>query len=193
MRKNAATCIREIAKHSSELANKICENGGNAALVEYISDSKGSARLPGIMTLGYIASFDEHNAMAIINSKGIEPLRDALINEKEDYMKAASAWTLGRLGSHSYNHSKAMAEADALSTLLGVYKSADSSGDLKNKTKMALKNILVACTVLDALEPLISQADDTILIYVLTQFKKILPKDPKAKKSFVLSGGLKLI
>jgi 3-methyladenine DNA glycosylase AlkD len=156
VRKNAATCIREIAKHSSELANKICENGGNAALVEYISDSKGNARLPGIMTLGYIASFDEHNAMAIINSKGIEPLKDALMNEKEDYMKASAAWTLGRLGHHSYNHSKAMAEADALSNLLTVYKSADSSGDLKNKTKQALKNILVACTVLDALEPLIS-------------------------------------
>ena len=47
------------------------------------------------MTLGYIASFDEHNAMAIINSKGIEPLWEALINESEDFMKAAAAWTLG--------------------------------------------------------------------------------------------------
>lgn len=95
MRKNAATCIREIAKHSSELSNTICNAGGSAALVEYISDSTGSSRLPGIMTLGYIAAFDEHNAMAIINSKGINPLKDALINESEDYIKAAATWTLG--------------------------------------------------------------------------------------------------
>ena len=107
------------------------------------------------MTLGYIAAFDEHNAMAIINSKGIEPLRDALINEKEDYIKAAAAWTLGQLGGHSYNHAKAMAEADALSHLLAVYKCDESSEDLKKKAKRSLKDILVMCTVLDALEPLI--------------------------------------
>lgn len=70
------------------------------------------------MTLGYIAAFDEHNAMAIINSKGITPLKDALINEPEDYIRAAATWTLGQVGSHSSNHAKAMAETDVLSHLL---------------------------------------------------------------------------
>lgn len=78
-----------------------------------------------------------------------------MINEKEDYIKAAAAWTLGQLGGHSYNHAKAMAEADALSHLLAVYKCVESSEDLKKKAKRALKDILVMCTVLDALEPLI--------------------------------------
>lgn len=31
------------------------------------------------------------------------------------------------------------------------------------------------------------------MIYILNQFKKILPTDPNAKKNFVLSGGLKII
>jgi 3-methyladenine DNA glycosylase AlkD len=193
VRKNAASCIREIAKHSSDLANTICNTGGSAALVEYISETKGKSSLPGIMTLGYIASFDEHNAMAIINSKGIEPLRDVLVEENDDHMKSAAAWTLGQLGGHSYNHAKAMAEADALSHLLAVYKCNSSSEDLKKKAKKSLKNILVMCTVLDALEPLIKEAPEEILIYVLNQFKKILPTDPSAKKAFVLSGGLKVI
>jgi len=48
-----------------------------------------------------------------------------------------------------------MAEADALSHLLEVYKSNLSSEDLKKKAKRALKDIMVMCTVLDALEPLI--------------------------------------
>lgn len=39
VRKNAASCVREIAKHSSDLANTICNTGGCAALVEYISGS----------------------------------------------------------------------------------------------------------------------------------------------------------
>ena len=155
VRKNAATCIREIAKHSSDLANTICSEGGSAALVEYIADAEGNARLPGIMTLGYIAAFDEHNAMAIINSKGIDPLRDSLAEDNDDYVKAAAAWSLGQLGGHSYNHAKAMAEADALSKLLNVYKDPNSSDDLQKKAKRALKSILIMCTVLDALEPLI--------------------------------------
>lgn len=48
-----------------------------------------------------------------------------------------------------------MAEADALSVLLNVYKDSNSSDDLQKKAKRALKSILVMCTVLDALEPLI--------------------------------------
>jgi hypothetical protein len=81
-------------------------------LVDYISEVKGSDRLPGIISLGYISAFDESLAMSIIASKGIAPLKDALINEPEDLIKAASAWTLGQMGGHSADHARAMAEAD---------------------------------------------------------------------------------
>ena len=193
VRKNASTTVREIAKHSSELSNNICNAGGSAALVEYISDTSGSASLPGIMTLGYIAAFDEHNAMAIINSKGINPLKETLVHEQEDYIKAAATWTLGQIGSHSSNHAKSMAETDVLNLLLNQYKKIDSSEDLKKKSKKALKSILSMCTILEALEPLIQEAPEEIMIYILNQFKKILPTDPAAKKNFVLSGGLRFI
>ena len=79
-------------------------------MVEYISDTKGNARLPGIITLGYIAAYNEKDATAIINSKGIPPLKDAIKNEIEDHIKAAAAWTLGHLGSHSSTHAKTMAD-----------------------------------------------------------------------------------
>ena len=78
-----------------------------------------------------------------------------MTNETENHIQAAAAWTLGQLGCHSYNHAKAMAENDVLSHLLAVYKFEKSSEDLKKKSKRALKNILIMCTVLDALEPLI--------------------------------------
>ena len=38
------------------------------------------------MTLGYIAAFDDSLALAVIVSKGIAPLKDALINEPEDHI-----------------------------------------------------------------------------------------------------------
>ena len=193
VKKNAATCIREIAKQSSELANMISANGGNSALVEYISDTKGNAKLPGIMCLGYIAAFDEHNAQAIISAKAIGFLKDALVNETEDHIKGAAAWTLGQLGGHSSVHAKFMAKDDIPTHLLAVYKYAKNSDDLKKKAKKALKTILAQCTNLEALQPLIKEAPDDILVYVLQQFAKILPKDLQAKKNFLLTGGLKSI
>lgn len=193
VRKNAATCIREIAKHSPELAKLICNAGGAAALVEYITESKGNARLPGIMTLGFIAAYDESLAMGIIASKGIAPLKEALIKEPDDHIKGASAWSLGNIGGHSAEHARAMAEADVPSHLLTVYTHTESSDDLKTKAKKALKAILQMCSHLPALEPLISEAPHDILQYVLAQFAKTLPNDQAAKKAFVVSEGLKKI
>ena len=59
----------------------ICHTGGAIAIVDYINDVKGNARLPGIITLGYISAFDESLAIAVIAAKGIAPLKDALIKE----------------------------------------------------------------------------------------------------------------
>ena len=43
--------------------------GGVAAVVDYIGETKGSVRLPGIMMLGYVAAHSENLAMAVIVSK----------------------------------------------------------------------------------------------------------------------------
>lgn len=43
--------------------------GGVAAVVDYIGETKGNVRLPGIMMLGYVAAHSENLAMAVIISK----------------------------------------------------------------------------------------------------------------------------
>lgn len=43
--------------------------GGIAAIVDYIGETKGSVRLPGIMMLGYVAAHSENLAMAVVVSK----------------------------------------------------------------------------------------------------------------------------
>ena len=161
--------------------------------MEYISETKGTSRLPGIMTLGYISAFDESLAMAVIVSKGISPLKDALINEPEDHLKAAAAWSLGQIGRHSSEHAKALAEADVPSRLLAVYMLPESSKDLKDKSKKALKNIIQMCTHLPALEPLLQLAPREILTYVCSQFAKTLPNNLEAKRAFLQSGGFQKI
>lgn len=193
VQKNASTCIREVAKHTPELAKLIVNAGGAAALVDYVANSKGNCRLPGVMALGYISAFSETLALAVVVSKGIEPLKDALIHEPEDHIKAAAAWSLGQLGRHTPEHAQAVAEADVLRRLLAVYMSQDSSEDLKTKSKRALKAILKKCTALAALEPLMREAPANIVKYILAQFAKVLPNDRAAKRSFVQSGGLQMV
>lgn len=58
VRKYAASCVREIAKQSSDLSKLICNSGGAVAIVDFITEAKGAAGLPGIITLGYISSSD---------------------------------------------------------------------------------------------------------------------------------------
>jgi len=193
VRKNAATCIREIARHTPDLAKLIVNAGGVAAMVDYITESRGNNRLPGIMTLGYIAAFSETLALAVVVSKGIPPLKDALINEPEDHIKAAAAWSLGQIGRHSPDHARALAEADVLRRLLAVYLHQDSSEDLQTKAKRALKSVIQKCTHLPALEPLLQESPPNILKYVVQQFAKVLPTDMQARRSFVQSGGLQKI
>merc|ERR1712066_1078082 len=182
VRKNAATCIREIARHTPDLAKLIVNAGGVAAMVDYITEARG-----------YIAAFSETLALAVVVSKGVPPLKDALINESEDHLKAASAWSLGQIGRHSPDHARALAEADVLRRLLAVYLHQDSSEDLQTKAKRALKSVIQKCTHLPALEPLLQESPPNILKYVVQQFAKVLPNDLNARRSFVQSGGLQKI
>merc|ERR1712138_217407 len=108
--------------------------------------------------MGYISAFDDSLAMAVIVSKGIAPLKDALINEPEDHLKAASAWSLGQIGRHSPDHARALAEAAVLRRLLAVYLHTESSDDLQTKAKRALKSVIQKCTHLPALEPLLQES-----------------------------------
>lgn len=193
VRRNAATCIREIAKHTPELAQLIVNAGGHGALIEYTDHAKGAARLPGIMALGYIAAFSETLALAVIVHQGLLPLKDALVNEPEDHIKAAAAWSLGQIGRHTPDHAKALAQANVFRRLIDVYRDPSSSPDLQTKAQRALKSVLQKCTHLPALEPLLLDAPEKIVKYVVQQFAKVLPNHPQARKSFVQSKGLQKV
>ncbi len=56
-----------------------------------------------------------------------------------------------------------------------------------------MKNILQKCVYLPVLEPLLHEASPNILKHVVAQFSKVLPHDPKARRLFVTSGGLKKV
>ena len=127
--------------------------------------------------------------------------------------QAAACWALGQIGRHTAEHAKAVAGANVLPRLLELHLASASSEDLQLKvrltfscqpvpvslslslhqSKRALKNILSHCTHLPALEPLLHLAPPNILKHVVGQFSKVLPHDPKARRLFVTSGGLKKV
>ncbi|CAJ1024312.1 paralyzed flagella protein 16 [Leishmania guyanensis] len=194
VQRNAATCIREIAKHTPELAQLVVNAGGVGALVEYTSTTRGSTRLPGVMTLGYLSAFSETLALAVIVAHGIVPLADTLEKESEDHIRAAAAWSLGQLGRHSADHAKAVADRNVLPRLLDAYLNPGSSDDLQTKSKRALKAIIQHCVYLPALEPLLHpDAPQDVLKYVCGQYAKVLPTDVAAKREFVANRGLATI
>ena len=52
-----------------QLSQLVVNSGGVAAVVDYIGETKGNIRLPGIMMLGYVAAHSEVLAMSVIVSK----------------------------------------------------------------------------------------------------------------------------
>ncbi|KAF3836012.1 hypothetical protein F7725_028570 [Dissostichus mawsoni] len=181
VRKNVTTLMREVV---------IVNCGGMAAVIDFLGESSGNLRLPGIMMLGYVAAHSENLAMAVILSKVLislviplhEPCNSSttsrsrvpqlalcMSEEHEHHIKAAIAWSIGQIGHHSSEHAKAVATSNLLSKLLELYMEASSSEDLQAKSKKALKSILQKCTYLPGLEPLLYDA----------------------RRLFVTSGGLK--
>ncbi|KAJ1554725.1 Sperm-associated antigen 6 [Cladochytrium tenue] len=197
LRRQVCSALSQISKHSVDLAETVVDgeifpgvlnclkdsdgylaqlivsSGGIAAVVDYVNESRGNARLPGIMTLGYIAAFSETLALSVIVAKGIPPLTNALVSESEDHIKLLRVLT-------------SAGGSDA-----GV---GESGSDLKTKAKRALKCILEKTLHLEALEPLLdSSTPANILKYVVAQFAKILPNNVAARRAFVTSGGLQRI
>ncbi|XP_043959904.1 sperm-associated antigen 6-like isoform X2 [Gambusia affinis] len=193
VRKNVVTLMREVAKQTPELSQLIVNCGGLSKVIDYLGESHGQLRLPGIMMLGYMAAHNESLAMAVILCKGVPQLALCLSEEHEQYIKAATVWSLDQIGHHSPEHAKVVAGANLLPKLLDLYMDISSSEDLQAKSKKALKNILQKCTLVPALEPLLYNAPSNILKHVLCQFSKVLPLDSKARRLFVTSGALKKV
>lgn len=193
VQKNVAVLIREICKHSPELSQLIVNSGGIAAVVDFVTESKGNAKMPGIMTLGYIAASSERLAMSVITSHAIAPLAECLRSESEHHVLAATAWSLGRIGCHTSEHARYVAEANVFPGLMKIAFKAGGSEDMMNKATRALEIVLQKCTYLPALEALLPDAPSSILKHVIGQFAKVLPSDAKARKAFVTSKGLKKI
>lgn len=191
VRMNAAYILKELAKASERHAALIMRFVGSAAVVDFVSNCSGEARLPGIETLGYIAMHDEESlAKDCIKDNAHVALKDALMHETNDKIKEKAAWALGKLGKHSPDHANALAEADILQQLLIAHTNAGSNEGLEKRTKKALIKIIQKCNKIPLIEPLIeNNIDPQILTYLVDQCYQLLPLSLETKKHFLQCGG----
>lgn len=153
VRRNAAVCMREIVKHSEQLASVVVECGGVGSAIEYItSRARGADRLAAVMSLGFISAYGEGLAQRVIDAAGVPALKDVMLEEKEDHIRAASVWAVGQTGRHSPSHARALAEADVLRHVLDAHLADESSDDLREKSKRCLKAVIAQCDHVMALQ-----------------------------------------
>ncbi|KAG5900042.1 hypothetical protein JTB14_009120 [Gonioctena quinquepunctata] len=195
LRRNAACLVRDIVKHSLELTQLVVNTGGIGALMEVLNQADDAAeiKLPTITALGFISAHSDQLAMSVLGCKIIIILADILEHSEDDALLSVTAWAIGQIGKHSPEHSQAVAAANIFPRLVALHQSNQFSEDLKYKCKNALKLCLQKCLLLSALEPLLYTAPSSILKYVLGQYSKVLPQDPKARRLFVTTGGLKKV
>ena len=191
VRMNAACILKEVARASVRHANLIMLIVGPAAIVDFISNCSGEARLPGIETIGFIAKHDEESlAKDCLKENAHLALKDALMHETIDKIKEKAAWALGKLGKHSADHANALAETEILQKLLQTFSKAGGNAGLKEKTKKALIKIIQKCNKIPLLEPLVKDnVDLDILTCLVEQCYQLLPASLEAKKYFLQCGG----
>jgi hypothetical protein len=135
IRRATAELSGEIVKHSVALAQLFSQTGGIAVIVDYLNHAEGSARVPGIMTLGHIASMNETMAMGVSIANGVMCLArilddvTSIENLKEiDYTASACCWALGQIAKYSPQHAKPVYEQAVMPRLLSI---------LNNDTKIS--------------------------------------------------------
>lgn len=124
VKRSCCELLCEIVKHSTALSQLVSQTGGVSVVVDYIANASGSAKVPGIMALGYVVSMNEMLAMSVIVSNGIGPLADSLglsDSVESDYCKSAACWALGQIGKYSPEHAKHIASKAVLPMLLSIY------------------------------------------------------------------------
>lgn len=212
--------VRQIVKHSVELAQLVVNSGACGPLIELTALPDPDVQVAVLTAIGYIAGQSEQLALSLIAAKVVTVIAAVIADEQPDRVLTAAVWALSHIGNiplflfyffdiacahyndimntlyvgkHTPEHCNHIALAGIFPRLVELHIKGSSSEDLQNKCKCALKLCLQKCLHLPALEPLLYDSPPSILKYILGQYSKILPHDQRARRLFVTTGGLKKV
>lgn len=190
LQKQAMQCIKEIVGQGAELAKYVVSMNSVGPIVDYLNKTKGSGRLPAIMTLGFMSGFSKDMAKIVIQHNGHTAMVTALKEATQPHIKSAAAWSLGQLAKNSAEFAVELENAKVLPALLEAYNSAGSNADLNTKARRALRNAIEQAQELHVLTPLLKIAPEKIMKRVVRKLSDILKAKPGLKLTFANDGHL---
>ncbi|KAI3431614.1 hypothetical protein D9Q98_004663 [Chlorella vulgaris] len=190
VRRQAAACLRDIARHGGALATAVADEPELLeGLASYAATASSSPVLPALLAFGFVAQSAEL-AGKVLAAAGAVPAILAALQSSDEPCQAAAAWTLGRIGSWG---SGASAEAAAgLPRLCWLASSAADGSDLHTKSVKAVSGIASHLSDVKALASLVMQPSLTpsLLEALLSRCVAIMAKQPATRTEFATSGAL---
>ncbi|XP_050439083.1 sperm-associated antigen 6-like [Adelges cooleyi] len=194
IRVQAVNVISEMVKHSVQISQLVVNAGGISALMNVIKLSKESSPLPALTAIGCIAAMSPYFASVIIQSGALFLLESILENSDDEFIKAGTIWTLGLIGKHSSEHSRAVCAGNAVCTMIKILQCTKFGHEIRLKCENTLKLLISNCDDLVTLNNLLTASTPLgIVTYVLDKFLEILPQSTKVRRNFILDGYLKII
>ena len=190
VKNNVATLIREITKRTPDLSLKILYASGIAAVIDYVSNSKGKFSSTWYKNAGLFWRSFQKFGYCMIVSRGIDHLAVSISGKSDGLVLAAKFWYLRQIGRHTLDHAKAVAPYIVSPKLLKCYIRTNASEDIQKA-----KSLRAVCknVHLPALEPLLHDAQLNVMKHVVAQFSTVFTHDVKARKKFVTGSGLKKV
>lgn len=192
IKQNAAICISEIVNKGNSFSEELANEGGIYLLKLFVSNTKNEeAKLPGLVALGNIASYNEKLAECIIRNNLIEELKEILLTSNEQSLLSLTCFVLGEIGKHTHRHAEEILNKDILKYVLDLYNNSINI-DMKKKSYNALKAVIENCDNMSYLQPLLKDIkyDDEKIFQILTKrMYKLLNsgKGANNKKDFISS------
>ncbi|KAL1451661.1 hypothetical protein WDU94_006019 [Cyamophila willieti] len=195
VQKNAAALLRDVAKHQNPRLNHVMvEEKVLSGFVNMLNGSVDEKFLPAIVGLGYLASQSDRFAQQIIDVEGVPRLHHILLCPTSEQLQVNAAWTLAQVGKHSPDHVGTLCDEGVLLTLLSITQSDGAAECVRNKCRDVLRTVLHRCRRYEDLETIFLQDNsEELLPPLLNALAKVLPCDVEARRSFVMSQGLRKV
>ena len=199
VQRNAAVLVSEIVKHGQQLHNVVTNTCGAGPFLEYAKRTKGYLRMPGLLIIKDLCTYEDSLVKQVIEKDGVSLLKESLENEETLYMKACIALTIYEIARKSPANAAILVKEGIPNILIDCYKLFKSAGeelqpaqeDLLLKTEKALEGIISVTEDIEFLEVMLDNAPIEIHRFVYPQIAKLLAKSGPARREFAMKGYLK--
>lgn len=197
VQRNAAVCVSQIVQHGHQLIQIVSTACGAAPFIEYVRRTRGYLRMPGLLILKDLSSFDEGMAKQIIEKDGVPLLKESIESGDTLYMKSCGAAAISEIAKKSSANAAVLIKEGIPSILIDCYNTYRKDVNDKAKENLAnwahdaLKEIISTTEDIEFLELMLDTSPIEIHCIVYPKIAKLIAKSVAARKDFAVKGYFK--